>query len=60
MISDRLAKLGWQPTKPFETSLRETVQWYRDTESWWRPIVESEDYQSFIKRFYGPGLGDDL
>ena len=32
--------LGWTPQASFEKALRETVIWYRDNESWWRPIRE--------------------
>ena len=31
-------ELGYEPRVPFETGLAETVQWYRDNESWWRPL----------------------
>jgi dTDP-glucose 4,6-dehydratase len=32
------AELGWQPRfGDFEAGLADTVQWYRDHESWWRP-----------------------
>ena len=60
MTADKLRGLGWQPRKPFEQSLRETVRWFRDREDWWRPLTQTEDYQRFIKSFYGPALGDEL
>jgi dTDP-glucose 4,6-dehydratase len=60
MNCDKLRALGWSPKREFIASLRETVRWYRENESWWRPLVATADYQSFIKRFYGPSLGDDL
>lgn len=60
MKADKLRSLGWEPTKSFEQSLRETVRWYRDNEAWWRPLVTTEDFLSFTKRFYGPALGEDL
>jgi len=32
-------ELGWQPRfVDFESGLRTTIEWYRDNESWWRPI----------------------
>lgn len=31
-------RLGWRPTKDFEAGLRETVDWYRRNEWWWRPL----------------------
>jgi len=33
-------ELGWRPDRDFEAGLRETVQWYLENESWWRPIRE--------------------
>src|SRR4051812_15847517 len=32
------AELGYEPQVPFEQGLADTVQWYRDNESWWRPL----------------------
>src|SRR6266571_3283899 len=31
-------RLGWKPKTPFEIGLRQTVDWYRTNEWWWRPI----------------------
>ena len=32
-------ELGWRPEHTdFEEGLRATIDWYRDNESWWRPI----------------------
>ena len=37
---DRIRReLGYRPQVDFETGLAETVQWYRDNEEWWRPLV---------------------
>ena len=33
-------ELGYQPRVDFADGLAETVQWYRDHESWWRPLVQ--------------------
>ncbi|WP_171116783.1 MULTISPECIES: dTDP-glucose 4,6-dehydratase [Streptomyces] len=33
-------ELGYRPLKPFDTGLRETVEWYRTHEAWWRPLKE--------------------
>jgi dTDP-glucose 4,6-dehydratase len=60
MTTDKITALGWKPSKPFEQSLRETVRWYVANEEWWRPLVATDDYKSFVGRFYGPSLGDDL
>ncbi len=32
-------ELGWRAETPFDTGLKETVAWYRDNQSWWRPLI---------------------
>ena len=58
--SSKLQSLGWRPEHDFDDALRESVGWYVENESWWRPIVDSAEYQSFISRYYGPYLGEEL
>ena len=31
-------ELGYEPQVKFEDGLRQTIQWYRDNESWWKPL----------------------
>jgi dTDP-glucose 4,6-dehydratase len=31
-------ELGYEPKVNFEDGLRETIQWYRDNEAWWKPL----------------------
>jgi dTDP-glucose 4,6-dehydratase len=31
-------ELGYEPQVKFELGLENTVQWYRDNESWWKPL----------------------
>ncbi len=45
----KLISLGWQPQKNFQQALKETVQWYKKNENWWRKIKEQQDE---YKRFY--------
>ncbi len=33
------AQLGWVASKTFEEGLKETVEWYKNNEAWWRPLV---------------------
>jgi dTDP-glucose 4,6-dehydratase len=33
-------ELGWAPEVEFEEGMRRTVEWYRENESWWRPLKE--------------------
>lgn len=60
MSTKKSESMGWKPNQPFEQSLRETVRWYIDRQDWWRPLVETDDFKSFVARFYGPSLGEDL
>ena len=31
-------ELGYEPQVKFQDGLRETIQWYRDNEAWWKPL----------------------
>ena len=31
-------ELGYKPQVKFEDGLRDTIQWYRNNESWWKPL----------------------
>jgi dTDP-glucose 4,6-dehydratase len=33
-------ELGWTPKHDFQQGLKETIQWYKDNEQWWRPLKE--------------------
>ncbi|MBU1930102.1 dTDP-glucose 4,6-dehydratase [Candidatus Micrarchaeota archaeon] len=33
-------ELDWKPKTPFEQGLRETVEWYKENENWWKPLVK--------------------
>ncbi|MFH0955540.1 MAG: dTDP-glucose 4,6-dehydratase [Candidatus Micrarchaeota archaeon] len=33
-------ELGWKPKTPLEKGLAETVNWYRQNEKWWKPLVK--------------------
>ncbi|MEK9665261.1 MAG: dTDP-glucose 4,6-dehydratase [Candidatus Nanopelagicales bacterium] len=34
----RIRALGYSPSRTFEQAIGETIRWYRDNESWWRPL----------------------
>jgi dTDP-glucose 4,6-dehydratase len=51
--SGKLARLtGWAPRVGFEDGIRETVDWFRANEAWWRPIKEGE-FRAYYERMYG-------
>jgi dTDP-glucose 4,6-dehydratase len=60
LATEKVRALGWAPAVPFEAGLRATVRWYIENEWWWRPLMETADFQDFVRKYYGPGLGDDL
>jgi len=33
-------ELGWNPRYNFEQGLQDTINWYRENESWWKPLKE--------------------
>jgi len=43
--------LGWKPVVDFERGLAETVAWYRERESWWKPI-KSGEFRDYYHRQY--------
>ncbi len=46
------ARCEWKPRVSFEEGLRRTVDWYRQNESWWRPIKQGE-FRRYYERMYG-------
>jgi dTDP-glucose 4,6-dehydratase len=34
-------ELGWKPRYDFDTALKMTIDWYRQNEDWWRPLLLS-------------------
>ncbi len=43
--------LGWRPQIDFEGGLEATITWYRDNESWWRPL-KSGEFLAYYQRQY--------
>src|SRR5579884_277545 len=43
--------LGWKPAVDFAKGLRETIEWYRDNEAWWRPLKNGE-FKAYYQRQY--------
>ena len=48
----KVLRLGWQPQYTFDRTIRATVDWYRQNESWWRK-VKSGEYLEYYRRQYG-------
>ncbi len=56
LSSEKIRRLGWEPSRRFQQGLEQTVDWYRDNEWWWEPI-RSGDYRDYYERQYGRRLG---
>jgi len=49
----KIGQLGWKPKHSFETAMAETINWYKQNESWWRSIKEKQKaFQEFMKKNY--------
>lgn len=54
----KLRGMGWAPQVPFDEGLASTVDWYRQNESWWRPIKEQDQaYRAYYQAQYGTRAG---
>jgi dTDP-glucose 4,6-dehydratase len=49
----RITDLGWEPRVTFDDGLEQTVRWYEENQSWWRPL-KSGEYWEFYRRNYRP------
>ena len=51
--TSKLRALGWAPQAVFEQGLRETAEWYRQNEWWWRPIKEQDPaFKDYYRQQY--------
>ncbi len=44
-------ELGWEPSVVFDDGLKETIDWYKTNESWWKKIMSGE-YTKFFELNY--------
>ena len=45
-------ELGWEPKYKFNQALKETIDWYKDNQDWWKRI-KSGEYLKYYKTQYG-------
>jgi dTDP-glucose 4,6-dehydratase len=43
--------LGWQSKHDFETALKKTVDWYQESEWWWKPLKEKQKHYFARNKF---------
>jgi dTDP-glucose 4,6-dehydratase len=52
--NQKLTNLGWKPNWNLEEGLRNTIDWYKSNEGWWRRIRERQaEFKDFYARHYG-------
>ncbi len=39
--SSKVRKLGWKPSKSFDTAIKETINWYKANTAWWQKLKSS-------------------
>jgi dTDP-glucose 4,6-dehydratase len=49
--STKIGRLGWAPGHAFAAALETTVRWYREHETWWRPL-KSGEFRAWYERQY--------
>ena len=49
--STKIGQLGWAPRHSFAAALETTVRWYREHETWWRPL-KSGEFRAWYERQY--------
>lgn len=50
--SKKVRQLGWTPRHRFGDALGATVAWYREHETWWRPL-KSGEFRAYYDKQYG-------
>lgn len=49
----KIRKLGWKPKSKFKNALRETLEWYKNNQDWWKKIKhKSADYKAYYNKQY--------
>lgn len=53
--ASKLKALGWAPRESFPAALAQTVRWYQDNQSWWRPLKDGA-FRDYYQRQYATRL----
>jgi dTDP-glucose 4,6-dehydratase len=47
----KIASLGYKPKITFESGLRDTIQWYKNNQAWWKRIKNREFLEYYHKQY---------
>jgi len=39
----KIRKLGWKPKHEFKEALKSTINWYKENQWWWKPLVDQSN-----------------
>lgn len=48
----KLRALGWTPNLTFEQAMKQTVEWYKNNEQWWKKIKSGEFKEYYEKHYH--------
>ncbi|MDO8538451.1 MAG: dTDP-glucose 4,6-dehydratase [archaeon] len=42
---EKIKELGWKPKHEFDSALKQTIDWYKSNEHWWKPLIEKAKFK---------------
>ena len=48
---EKIRAFGWRPAHTFDAALEETVRWYQEHKSWWRPLKSGEFWEYYRRQY---------
>lgn len=49
--STKIKKLGWKPKHSFEKAIKQTIEWYKNNQDWWKKIKSGEFLEYYKKQY---------
>ena len=49
--STKIKKLGWKPKYSFEKAIKETIEWYKNNQDYWKKIKSGEFLEYYKKQY---------
>jgi dTDP-glucose 4,6-dehydratase len=48
---DKVQQLGWQPKHNFQEAMKQTIQWYKNNNDWWKKIKDGTFQEYYNKQY---------